>query len=82
MPGCFKVQALPETAFGAEVRFHADLPTSVEALESEPDPLLQAFYQADGLLVLKGVRQITEEPELLVRLSRLLGRKWRTITRP
>ena len=45
----------------------------VEGLESAPDALPDALNRSAGLLVAKGLRRITEEPELLLRLSRLFG---------
>ena len=46
---------------------------AVAALEAENDVLGRAICARGGLLLLPGMHGISEEPELLLRLSRLLG---------
>lgn len=74
-PSTFQVRPLPDTSFGGLVAFPdgADTEAAIAAAEAEPDALLDAFYERHGLLVMKGLHAITEDPELLVRLSRLFG---------
>jgi taurine dioxygenase len=70
----FRLRPLPDSTFGAELRFDADdARRAVEALESDPEPLRRAFYGAQGLLVMKDLHAITRAPELLVRVSRVFG---------
>lgn len=71
----YRIQALPEANFGGLVTVEdaADLQAFVAALEAEPEALPQALNESQGLLLLKGLNQISSEPELLVRLSRLFG---------
>ena len=66
---------LPDAGFGAlvQVAGAADGRAMVEALEAAPDTLPDALYDAHGLLLLSGMQSITEDPELLLRLSRLFG---------
>jgi taurine dioxygenase len=51
----------------------ADAAAKIAVSEAEQDALLEAFYQARGLLVMPGMGAINDQPELLVRLSRLFG---------
>ena len=71
----FELDSLPDAVFGASVRFPsgARLADLVSALESKPSALPDALHRSRGLLVIEGLHEITEEPELLVRLSRLFG---------
>ncbi len=58
---------LPGAAFGATVRLSRPLS------EAMPDGLPQALADAGGLLLLPGLGEITEDPQLLVKMSYLLG---------
>jgi len=58
---------LPGAAFGATVR----LPKPLS--EGMPEGLPQALADAGGLLLLPGLSEITEDPELLVTMSYLFG---------
>jgi len=69
----FEVGPLPGATFGALVRFARGARAAVAAAEAEPDFLPRVLYASGGLLVLPEMNGITEEPELLVRLSRLFG---------
>lgn len=70
-----EVQPLPEARFGGLVQFRDadEVYTTVSALEADARPLLNAFYESHGLLVLKGMLAIIDDPMLLLRLSRLFG---------
>lgn len=46
---------------------------AVAQLEAAADRLVQAFYAAHGFLLLRGLSEISADPLLLVRLSRLFG---------
>ena len=46
-----------------------------EAVEATPGKLPDLLYEADGFLLLKGMGAISEDPELLIRLSRPFGRE-------
>ncbi len=71
----FELGPLPGAPFGAVVRFagSTDSRAAVVALEAGPERLLDAFHRSGGLLLLPGLHAIAEEPELLLRLSRLFG---------
>ena len=72
--GSFRRRPLPGAGFGAELRFDAaDSRLAVTAVEADPGPLRCAFYDSQGLLVMKDMHTITQEPELLVRVSRVFG---------
>ncbi|MBS0540035.1 MAG: TauD/TfdA family dioxygenase [Proteobacteria bacterium] len=44
-----------------------------EAMEAEPETLPAALAEAGGLLLLRGLHEINDDPALLVRLSRIFG---------
>ncbi len=73
--GRLVVEALPGATFGGLARLTGagDARATVAAAEADPGTLLDSFYRSQGLLVLPGLQAISEEPELLVRLSRLFG---------
>lgn len=58
----------PGARFGATVRL-----AGVDEALANPDSLPKALAEANGLLLLPGLGEITAEPEKLVRLSRLFG---------
>ncbi len=66
---------LPGANFGAVVSFPGAVGARavVAAAEAVPDALPKALDTAQGLMVIHGMSEITEAPELLVRLSRLFG---------
>jgi taurine dioxygenase len=67
---------LPGAAFGATVRLGsagADSRAFVAAAESAPEDLPAALAGAGGLLLVQGLHGIADEPELLLRLSRVFG---------
>ncbi len=45
----------------------------VEAAEASPDALRETINAGRGLLLVRGLADVVEEPELLVRLTRLFG---------
>lgn len=75
----FIIRPLPGASFGGVIEIAAgiDAPERTEAAiaaaEAAPDALLSSFYDAHGFLLLKGMHAISEQPDLLVRLSRLFG---------
>lgn len=65
---------LTRDGFGAVVSLpEGNLDSALAAFEDDPQPLLDIFYGARGLLVLKGAEAIAAEPDLLVQMSRLFG---------
>lgn len=46
---------------------------AIERFEADPAPLLSLFYAGNGLLVVKGLQDMAERAELLLRMSRLFG---------
>jgi taurine dioxygenase len=73
--GSFEVRPLTGATFGGLVRFHgaSDARAVVAAAEAHPEALPNALDESQGLLLLPGLLEIRDEPELLVRLSRLFG---------
>lgn len=70
----FDPRPLSHADFGTEIDLSgSDFEKFMVGVEEHPNPLLDAFYAAGGLLVIKGAGAITRDPELLVRLSRLFG---------
>jgi taurine dioxygenase len=67
---------LPGAAFGATVKL-GSVPASarafVAAAEQAPEDLPAALAEAGGLLLVQGLHEIADEPELLLRLSRVFG---------
>ena len=74
MTDFLSARSLPDSCFGEIITFREpDLEKALDALEEAPDLLLSALIGANGLLVLPGLAAITQQPELLLRLSRLFG---------
>lgn len=73
--GEFELCRLADGAFGGQLRFADDMRAKnvIEALEDNPEILPQALYASGGLLLLKGLSEISADPALMLRLSRLLG---------
>ena len=71
----FEVSPLPGADFGAVFRFPPDMDarSAVAALEAEPALLPDALNRSGGLLLFPDLHAIAQEPEVLVRLSRLFG---------
>ena len=66
------IEPLPGANFGGLARF-SNGAARIDAIEAARDALLDGFYKARGLLVVPGMGAITDQPDLLVRLSRLFG---------
>src|SRR5882672_12330218 len=65
---------LPGAGFGATVALAgADAHALVAAAEAEPQMLPRSLADHGGLLLLKGLQAIAQEPSLLLRLSQLFG---------
>ena len=74
MTDIFSTRRIPDSCFGSIIEFNQpNLELALKSLETKPDSLLSALIAAKGLLVLPKVGAITEQPELLLRLSRLFG---------
>lgn len=69
----FDVSPLPGASFGGLFTTGIDAAALTEAAEAEPQSLARVLDAYQGLLLIKGMGRITEEPELLLRLSRLFG---------
>jgi len=74
-PCQFELEPIDGTTFGAKISFDPERPLSeiVDALRAQPDELLDAFYSVGGLVVLTGMHEITNHPELLLSISQLFG---------
>ena len=65
---------LPGSGFGASVTWRQPGATAlVQAAEAKPEALPAALAQAGGLLLLPGMAEMVQAPELLLRLSQLFG---------
>jgi taurine dioxygenase len=76
MGGSFElVRSLPGAGFGGRLQLvgAAGAQQLVEAAEAEPATLPRALAESGGLSLLQGMTAMAEEPELLLRLSRLFG---------
>ncbi len=71
------ITPLPGATFGGVVRLPAATGARafIEAAEADPDALPRAQAASHGLLLVQGMEDMAEEPELLVRLSRIFGRE-------
>lgn len=71
----FTLQPLDGVNFGARLclKKRAELGAGVDALASQPERLAHLLAQANGLLVVSGVQSLSSEPQLMVRISQLLG---------
>ncbi len=69
------IRPLPGANFGGRVRLLGEggARKLVEAAEAAPDALPRALAESSGLLLLRGLDEIANEPELLVRLSHVFG---------
>ena len=75
--GSLELLRLGPGGFGVALELDpgAELSAWIDRLGADPQPLLDAFHDAHGLLVVKGAGDIAAAPELLVRLSRWRRRK-------
>jgi taurine dioxygenase len=76
MSGGFELfKPLPNARFGGRIAAGRDIGARafVEAAEGDPDALPDALAVSGGLLLLEGMEAMADEPELLVRLSRVFG---------
>ena len=73
----YEVVSLPGASFGGVVRlrYGAGANCLVATAEENPSALTDILYARGGLLLLPGMHDISADPELLVRLSRLFGRE-------
>jgi len=69
--GC-PVSRLEGARFGRVIEV-ADSRAFTDAVESQPEVLPKLLHDADGLLLLTGMATISDDPELLIRLSRPFG---------
>ena len=71
----FSVRPLDGARFGAELVPPAghDAEAAIVAAEQNPQPLIDALHAAHGLLLLRNMHAITDDPQLLVRWSALFG---------
>ena len=64
---------LPGASFGATLRLEGDAAAIVAAAERDPESLPAALAEAKGLLLIQGMNGISDDPDLLIRLSRVFG---------
>ena len=71
----FELTPLPGACFGATMRFPAlsGAREAVATLEAEPETLGAEICARGGFLLIPEMHQISDDPETLLRLSRLLG---------
>jgi hypothetical protein len=65
----FDVASLPGATFGGLFAEGVEAPELTKAVEANPQALPSALNAHQGLLLIKGMGYITEEPKLLLRLS-------------
>jgi taurine dioxygenase len=76
MSGSFELcRPLPGANFGGCARLvgGSGARDVVQAAKAEPETLPRALAKSGGLLLIQGLEDMAEEPELLVRLSRVFG---------
>ena len=69
----FDVTALPDATFGGLVIAPTSAAEIVRAAEASPEALPSLLDQFEGFLLFKGMDGLADEPELLIRLSRIFG---------
>jgi len=69
----FDVTSLPGATFGGLFAVEFEATKLTETAEADPQALPRVLDEHQGLLLIRGMGHITEEPELLLRLSRLFG---------
>ena len=71
----FDTKPLPDSSFGAVIRAHLhDGAHALIALaEEQATTFTDQFYKSNGLVLLPDMHEISQQPELLVRLSRVFG---------
>jgi len=68
-------QSIPQSGFGRQLSpgGRVNCNTLVREYEKAPQMLTQALDESDGLLLLPGLQDIVDHPELLLRMSKLCG---------
>ncbi|MBG04991.1 MAG: hypothetical protein CMM59_13060 [Rhodospirillaceae bacterium] len=69
----FDVTALPDATFGGLVTAPTSAAEIVSAAEASPAALPSLLVRFEGFLLIKGMDGLADEPELLLRLSRIFG---------
>lgn len=69
----FDMMPLPGATFGGLVSSDGGAAKLVERAEAAPDALMTDLDEKHGLLLIKGMDEISDTPDLLLRLSRLFG---------
>jgi taurine dioxygenase len=66
---------LPGATFGGSVSLKGGggIEAAMEAAEAAPQTLLDALVECDGLMLMRGMQAINDDPALLVRLSEFFG---------
>jgi taurine dioxygenase len=74
MTGSFQLfKPLPGAHFGGRLSLATGAHRTVEAAEHDPTALPRALADSGGLLLLQGMQAMADEPDLLLRLSRIFG---------
>jgi taurine dioxygenase len=64
---------LPGVRFGGGLRPATDARAFVQAAEAAPDALPRTLADCGGLLLIQGMGAMADDPDLLLRLSRVFG---------
>ncbi|MDH3387960.1 MAG: TauD/TfdA family dioxygenase [Gammaproteobacteria bacterium] len=73
-PDCFRLGPIDGSRFGARLEFETtDIDAIVDICNRHAESILQGFYAAQGLMVIKGLQEIRKQPQALVELSRIFG---------
>lgn len=72
-PG-FRLDPIDGSHFGVRLRFdNSDADSILRIFHSNADVILQAFYAARGLMLVEGLQDLRQHPQVLVEISRLFG---------
>lgn len=73
-PGGFDINRIEGSQFGVKLEFEtSDIDFILDLCTENAESILNAFYAANGLMVIKGLQEIRNRPQALVELSRIFG---------
>lgn len=70
----FRMSRLEGSSFGARLDFKSsNIDSILEICAANSDSILNGFHAAGGLMIVKGLQEIRDDPAALVELSRMFG---------
>ena len=73
-PSGFRLTPIEGSRFGVRLEFETiDIGSILTICTNNAESILDSFYAAQGLMVIKGLREIRNQPQALVELSRIFG---------